>query len=944
MLTDGDRTLNVLATLADYRRGIAGLLIGAMLTAVGGCAKHNEVKFADSTFEHYKRVATEMKFADVHSPAAPPTEIPLSLATAPREFWDVPLEEAIQLALQNSQVMRDLGGLILRSPQTARSVQVPAIVELDPRFGVEAALSEFDANFAARTSWEKNDRAINNLLLGGGTNIFGQDLGVVQSQIQKRAVTGATFTFRNTTDYDANNAPANLFGSAWNTNYEAEIRQPLLQNAGVAINRLNGANGIPGQANGVLIARANTDIAIADFEIGIRDMVSNVENAYWDLYFAYRDLDAKTAARDAALDSWRRVQALAQAGRKGGEADKEAEAREQYFRFQEEVQNALTGRLIDGTQTNNGSSGGSFRGTGGVQVTERRLRLLIGLPITDGRMLRPSDQPKLAKVDYDWYTALSEAVVRRAELRKQQWVVKRREMEVLAARNFLLPNLDTVGRYRFRGFGKDLINSESDGARFDNAYENLLDGDFQEWQVGLELNMPLGFRKGHAAVRQAELQVARERAILKEQERDVQSGLSNAAAELERAYVVAQTSYNRRAAAKEQLGAIQAAYESDKAGLDLVLDSQRRAVESESRYHASLVEYALAIKNLHFEKGSLLDFNEITLAEGPWPKAAYRDAARRDGKGRPIFPLNYIMHRGPAISDGKVPQQTAPAYGAIVLPETIAPGKPADSIPPNKMLPAPGTAPANATPGNKLPGNTAPTGTTLPAPMLNPPLQTPVAPPAAGAVIPLRRDAFTTTPATTGAGSAPAATIMGGQQFPQPAPMLMRDSLLPYQPYSSTESQGTNPVTIAAGQNGLPSSNMMPAAPPAATVSNQAPIGTGIAGRTLTQPAPMLMRDSLLPYQPYPSADSQGVNTAYLTTGQNSSPAVQPVQHLAPHNTLTPPAAAGPPTGTSPVPAMTPSFYTLPPQNAPAVNPRPAPQLPQPSGMLLRDSLLPYQP
>ncbi len=391
----------------------------------------------------------------------------------------------------------------------------------------------------------------------------------------------------------------------------------MLQNAGVEINRLNGANGIPGQANGVLIARANTDIAIADFEIGVRDMVSNVENAYWDLYFAYRDLDAKTAARDAALDSWRRVQALAQAGRKGGEADKEAEAREQYFRFQEEVQNALTGRLIDGTQTNNGSSGGSFRGTGGVQVTERRLRLLIGLPITDGRMLRPSDQPKLAKIEYDWYAALSEAVVRRAELRKQQWVVKRREMEMLAARNFLLPNLDTVGRYRFRGFGKDLINPQSDGTRFDNAFENMTDGDFQEWQVGLELNMPLGFRRGHAAVRQAELQLARERAILREQERDVQSGLSNAAAELERAFTVAQTSYNRRAAAKEQLAAIEAAYESDKAGLDLVLDSQRRAVESESRYHAALVEYALAIKNLHFEKGSLLDFNEITLAEGP---------------------------------------------------------------------------------------------------------------------------------------------------------------------------------------------------------------------------------------------------------------------------------------------------------------------------------------
>ena len=49
------------------------------------------------------------------------------------------------------------------------------------------------------------------------------------------------------------------------------------------------------------------------------------------------------------------------AGRRGGEAEREAEAREQYFRFEEDVQNALAGRLIEGTQTNNGSSGGSFR-------------------------------------------------------------------------------------------------------------------------------------------------------------------------------------------------------------------------------------------------------------------------------------------------------------------------------------------------------------------------------------------------------------------------------------------------------------------------------------------------------------------------------------------------------------------------------------------------------
>ena len=58
-------------------------------------------------------------------------------------------------------------------------------------------------------------------------------------------------------------------------------------------NRIAGPITTPGVYNGVLIARLNTDVALTDFEIAVRDLVSNVENAYWDLYFGYRVLDAR---------------------------------------------------------------------------------------------------------------------------------------------------------------------------------------------------------------------------------------------------------------------------------------------------------------------------------------------------------------------------------------------------------------------------------------------------------------------------------------------------------------------------------------------------------------------------------------------------------------------------------------------------------------------------
>ena len=57
--------------------------------------------------------------------------------------------------------------------------------------------------------------------------------------------------------------------------------------------------------------------------------------------------------------------------------------------------------------------------------------------------------------------------------------------------------------------------------------------------------------------------------------------MADAVAEVDRAYSVLQTSYNRLAANKDQLGAVQAAYEADKAPLDLYLDAQRRVADAE---------------------------------------------------------------------------------------------------------------------------------------------------------------------------------------------------------------------------------------------------------------------------------------------------------------------------------------------------------------------------
>ena len=41
------------------------------------------------------------------------------------------------------------------------------------------------------------------------------------------------------------------------------------------------------------------------------------------------------------------------------------------------------------------------------------------------------------------------------------------------------------------------------------------------------------------------------------------------------------------------------------------------------------MDYQLALRDFHREKGSLLNYNQIGLSEGAWPAPAYQDAQER---------------------------------------------------------------------------------------------------------------------------------------------------------------------------------------------------------------------------------------------------------------------------------------------------------------------------
>jgi hypothetical protein len=192
------------------RNLLSQLGIGALLLVLPGCFGGDRGFVFNDDIEYFNALASETEYADVTFTEGDDTlasPAPLSLADrTPPEMWDLTLDEVVRTSLNNSKVLRDLGGTILRTPSLTSTVYGPALEQTHPRFGAEAALSAFDANLATRMFFGKNDRALNNLLVGGGSRTVVQDLATVQTQISKQAATGSIFTLRHNMEYDANNA------------------------------------------------------------------------------------------------------------------------------------------------------------------------------------------------------------------------------------------------------------------------------------------------------------------------------------------------------------------------------------------------------------------------------------------------------------------------------------------------------------------------------------------------------------------------------------------------------------------------------------------------------------------------------------------------------------------------------------------------------------------
>jgi outer membrane protein TolC len=709
------------------------VLTGGLL--VGCSSSEKKLSYlGEADLEHYKDVVTSIDYPTVNQET--PDEV--SYSDEPRrirkprkdEVWNLGLEEAVHTALANNEIIRDNGQFLstsnrlLTNPDFVQSVYDPALQDTNAQFGssgVEAALSEYDAQFTT------------NLLVGRSENISetntfnriqaGDTLrntsGDFRSTLSKIFADGSQASLQHNVLYQSfNSGPSSvtgnggsrLFNSYFTNNpsatqnsglpgLEFDYRKPLWAGGGTRFTRIAGPivspfrrtlSNITAVNQGVVISRIRTDIALADFEQATQNLVKDVEDVYWELYLAYRRYDAELTARNSSLHTWREVKAKTDQGLEGGGAADEAQARDSYFEVRSRSEEALSN----------------------LYNSEGRFRRLLGLPVNDGRVIRPADEPTTAEFLPDWRTSLVEALTRRVELRRQKWNIKSLEYQVEAAQSLTNPRLDFVGRYTINGFGDQLFGRAENvplvgnpptpnrtNGRTDSFYGNLLTGNQTGYGLGVEFSMPIGFRAAHNQVRNLELRLSKARAALSAQEFEISHELANAFRQLDSAFQTAQTNFNRRRAAERRVQAYEAQYRAGKGNVDLLLRSQISLAQAETAYYQSVVAYNRSITEMKFRKGTLLEDDSVYLGESLSHPEAYVQALRHawsrshafDANHLETKPEEFVTDQSDPVELGSATYSAPTDSAAPIPPEPV----PAGELPatPAKPLPKP-AAPA----------------------------------------------------------------------------------------------------------------------------------------------------------------------------------------------------------------------------------------------------------
>jgi outer membrane protein len=408
---------------------------------------------------------------------------------------------------------------------------------------------------------------------GAGTDVFG-DAATGQLGVRKPLVSGGQVQVATSATYTEDQFSG--VSSFVDHDISATLTQPLLRGFGRDVNTVQ-----------IQIARNAERVAEQTLRQNLLSLALSVEQAYWNLYVAEKQLLIQLRLLERTVEDRDRLV-----------------KREQF--------DVSPVRITEANSFVELRRADVIRARQVVRQASDTLKRLLGdpeLPVAGETLVLVTDVPPEAAVRYSPLDALQTALKRRPEVAIALYDIKDASLRQRLADNLRLPQLDLTAGVAFNGVDTDTLGG---------AIEDTFDGDFIDWNVGAAFEQPIGNRSAEALMEQRRLERRAAAAGYERVAQDVILDVKDAMRAVINAYELMGSTRAARRATADSLRAIE---EQEDAGvaltpeflLDQKLSTQQRLADAELQEVRAGADYATAISRLYQVTGTLLDRNGIEI-------------------------------------------------------------------------------------------------------------------------------------------------------------------------------------------------------------------------------------------------------------------------------------------------------------------------------------------
>jgi outer membrane protein TolC len=466
------------------------------------------------------------------------------------------------------QVKLSLSECIRRALANSYRVRIESYTPAIAQAQLVQAEARFDAEVFLDYSFDNIDRAVASDIAVGTS-----DTRTIQGGVRQLLPTGAQVSLtarhvRQETDFQFQ-----TINPSYQTTMVAEIRQPLLRGFGLDVNRAQ-----------INIANVQRSISMEQFAQNVRDTLLEVEVAYWDLVRARRNaaILAETVAQNRATYE-------------------SVYNRRDHDATEVEIQNSKSRwdqRVVEYTET-----------IRLVRDAEDRLKNLINDPellLSSTMEIIPDDTPLVAPLQVDLFADVRTAIEKRHEILQSRGAIEIARINTNVAKNNELPQFDFTFAYTIDGV---------EGSA-DNSFDRLGSGRFMSYNFGVNIVWPVGNRLAKAATRQRRLEESQSVVRLQQVIDSVVEEVNRAVRLLVVRWVQVPTQVDAVRAAERNLRALQARTQRiDPPYLETELGAVEQLANTRTRLLQIVIEYTSAVAQLEKAKGTLLEYNKVSIAE-----------------------------------------------------------------------------------------------------------------------------------------------------------------------------------------------------------------------------------------------------------------------------------------------------------------------------------------